>query len=224
MKHSFVRKLNMIIVICIILLSCGIDVSSMETYKELAIRIPFDYIDSSDHGDDCTVKIEYDAGMPKPDTDTKTLKNGTNDYFTIKVNAPGIYKYKVYEVPGSKDSIFYDDTIYSITIYVTNTDVPDELTHTITVESSKTGAKPKKLEFKNKNAGSDRDLPDDNPPADPGSGSTPADGNKSSSSKSLLTGDNAPIAIMILICVAAFVLSIITFIKKRKVAKIFEEQ
>lgn len=217
MKRSYKKSVIMIVVLCMAFLSCGINSFSMDKYNELTVRIPFDFIDSSDAGDDCLVKIECEKDSPKPDSETKKLKDGDFDYFTIKADIPGIYKYKVFEVPGNKDGVFYDDTVYNITIYVTNTDKEDELVYTMTVESSKTGAKPEKVEFKNRNASSERDVPEETPTGDnPAGGSSDSSVNKNTGANSLVTGDNAPILVVIVICVISLFMIIFTIKKKRK--------
>ena len=122
---------------------------AMEKYEPLTVRLPFSYIDTSRMSGTCTVKIENLNGAPAPDAETKVVKDGGNDYFSVEITTPGIYSYKVYQVAGSDKSVSYDDTVYTITIYVTNGAKEGELSYIFSVDSSKTGLKPEKMEFTN---------------------------------------------------------------------------
>ena len=65
-----------------------------------------------------TVKIIPDVNCPIPQKTELTLKDGETGRFEIDLVEPGVFDYTVQTVPDDRNIVF-DDTVYSIKIYVT---------------------------------------------------------------------------------------------------------
>lgn len=65
-----------------------------------------------------TVKIIPNVNCPIPQKTELTLKDGETGRFEIDLVKPGIFDYTVQTVPDDRNIVF-DDTVYSIKIYVT---------------------------------------------------------------------------------------------------------
>ena len=65
-----------------------------------------------------TVKIIPDVNCPIPQKTELTLKDGETGRFEIDLVEPGVFDYTVQTVPDDRNMVF-DDTVYSIKIYVT---------------------------------------------------------------------------------------------------------
>lgn len=65
-----------------------------------------------------TVKIIPNVNCPTPQKTELTLKDGETGRFEIDLVEPGVFDYTVQTVPDDRNIVF-DDTVYSIKIYVT---------------------------------------------------------------------------------------------------------
>ena len=65
-----------------------------------------------------TVKIIPNVNCPIPQKTELTLKDGETGRFEIDLVEPGVFDYTVQTVPDDRNIVF-DDTVYSIKIYVT---------------------------------------------------------------------------------------------------------
>ncbi len=151
-KNNFILRVCLAMCILIGLVVSGFAANAAGT-EPVTVRIPFSYADESGACENAEILIEYANGMPAPDSDTKTVSSGSNDYFSLKTDAVGIYTYKVYQKAGSDPAVIYDDTVYDVTVYVTNEPGTGKLECTVTAVSNDSGAKPDKLEFVNKGTG-----------------------------------------------------------------------
>ena len=91
---------------------------------------------------------KLDEASPSPDSIVKTISDAGEGTFVIGIDEPGTYQYKVYEKAGTNSKIIYDDTAYTVTLFVTS-DTNGELSCQIVL--SKGGlAKPTEIAFANK--------------------------------------------------------------------------
>lgn len=65
-----------------------------------------------------TVKIIPNVNCPTPQKTELTLKDGETGRFEIDLVEPGVFDYTIQTVPDDRNIVF-DDTVYSIKIYVT---------------------------------------------------------------------------------------------------------
>lgn len=95
-----------------------------------SVSIPVEIILSGtlpEDAEDFTVRLEaLDAANPMPEGSvdgvyTMTVTGaGTASFPPITFTRVGIYEYRIYQVKGSNTDVIYDDTVYLLTIYVTN--------------------------------------------------------------------------------------------------------
>ena len=63
---------------------------------------------------------KLDGNVPSAKEELITIDGSGTNTFKIVVKEPGTYRYKVYEKAGTDSNIIYDDTVYMVTIYVTD--------------------------------------------------------------------------------------------------------
>lgn len=68
----------------------------------------------------------------------------------ITYNRVGVYTYKVFQIAGKNTRCTYDNTIYSLTITITNSEDGSALESIIAIHSNKTDVKPDSAEFVNR--------------------------------------------------------------------------
>ena len=66
----------------------------------------------------------------------------------ISINEPGNYDYLVYQEAGNDKDTRYDDTVYNVRVFVTQTD-EKELDFNVVATVKATGEKPDRVEFAN---------------------------------------------------------------------------
>ena len=77
------------------------------------------------------------------------LKNGKSKNFTISVNLPGDYKYKIYQEKGTEKNTEYDNNVYQAEVFVTE-DEDGKLNADTVVFTNGSNEKSPKCEFVNK--------------------------------------------------------------------------
>jgi len=65
---------------------------------------------------------KLDEASPLPAKNTIKFDGSGQTNYEIKIEEPGTYQYKVYEKTGSNKKIIYDDTEYTVTLFVTQDD------------------------------------------------------------------------------------------------------
>lgn len=106
--------------------------------------------------EDFTIKLRADnASYPMPegavgDVYTMTITGAdTKNLPTITYNRVGIYTYTIYQVAGNNSKCTYDDTVYALTIYITNAEDGSGLEATAVLYPDSKGDKLPSAEFKN---------------------------------------------------------------------------
>ncbi|MDO5546713.1 MAG: FctA domain-containing protein [Eubacteriales bacterium] len=123
--------------------------------------------------EDYTVKLKPDdTSYPMP-ADTEdgicaiTITGaGTKSTPVIEFNRVGIYSYTIYQVKGENKKCTYDDTVYSMTVYITNSEDGSGLEATVIIREKGEDEKLEEVVFTNKYKTSTSTLPKDSPKTD----------------------------------------------------------
>ena len=94
------------------------------------------------------VSIEGDSGF-KASPERLELRDGESKTFTIQINLPGDYKYKIYQEKGKEKNMEYDNSVYQAEIFVTE-DENEKLNAETVVFTKGSSEKSAKCEFVNK--------------------------------------------------------------------------
>ena len=113
--------------------------------------------------------------MPEGSADGKyTLTitgSGTASFPDISYSKPGVYSYTIYQVKGSNSQCTYDETVYTMTVYITNKADGSGLESAVKVEHpDRPNTKNMEIVFTNKYPpapGPDNPTPTPTPPDDP---------------------------------------------------------
>ena len=107
--------------------------------------------------EDFTIKLRADnASYPMPegsvgDIYTMTITGAdTKNFPTITYNRVGVYTYTVYQVAGTNQKCTYDDTVYSLTVTISNKEDYSGLEATAVLYPDSDGDKLPGAEFANK--------------------------------------------------------------------------
>jgi len=89
-------------------------------YKPIKAQIPVvvDY-DQTDKEKYEVVIEKMDKDAPTPAKSTVVFNGAGSENIGIKIEEPGTFKYKIYEKTGENEKIEYDDTTYTVTVFVT---------------------------------------------------------------------------------------------------------
>lgn len=105
------------------------DVSgNVEDEKSVTVEIP---VSCNRSGSDETFTYSLETDDPDHpenaqyiavDKETLSLKDGGSGTFNIMIMYPGTYPFKVSQTKGSTSNMTYDDSVYNVTLYVTEDD------------------------------------------------------------------------------------------------------
>ena len=162
MKHvmTAIKTLTIAVSLCTVLLFCGLPVNAEFTYSGIMAVIPFTCSGTGSATEEYEIVIEkLDGNSPSPETDVKTVKGSGEGTFRVAVDEPGTYRYRVYENAGSNPKIIYDNTAYTVTLFVTSDDNGD-LDYQVILSKDGT-VKPAAVAFENMaNSETDEDWTD----------------------------------------------------------------
>ena len=116
-------------------------------YNKITASVPVTFFTSRASSDSIAV-MEAINEAPEPYENEIFFAVSGTDAFYIDISEPGTYRYKVYQKQGTQSNTVYDDTIYSVIVFVT-ADSDDSLKYAVTATASDTGRKLDKIEFKN---------------------------------------------------------------------------
>lgn len=150
MRHvsAVSRFVTAAVALCAVLLFFGFRVNAEFRHNEIQAVVPFtcEKVDSAANEYEIVIE-KIDKASPTPEKITKKISSG-DESFTIGIDEPGTYQYKVYENAGNDAKIIYDNTTYTITLFVTSDDLGN-LDYQVIL--SKGGmVKPTKVSFANK--------------------------------------------------------------------------
>lgn len=116
-----------------------------------------------------TVKMYADdADYPMPEGSENgvcaiTIRGAdTVEFPAITYDRVGIYTYTIYQVEGTNPRCKYDDTIYTMTVYITNAENGDGLVANVALYADGTGSKMAEAEFTNRYKYEPSDTPQTN--------------------------------------------------------------
>ena len=114
---SLLKAITAAASLCAVLLFIVFPVAAEFMYTPLKVEIPVSLERAGIANEkDYEIVIEPDTkGSPMPDQDSITFLSGTRT-FSIEVNEPGTYEYRIYERAGSNNKIIYDSTLYTVTL------------------------------------------------------------------------------------------------------------
>lgn len=126
MRHvsAVSRFMTAAVALCAVLLFFGFRVDAEFKHSEIEAIIPFTCAKvESNTANDYEIVIEkIDEASPVPGTLTQTVNGSGDGFFTITIDEPGTYQYRIYEKAGTNSKIIYDDTSYTVTLFVTSDD------------------------------------------------------------------------------------------------------
>ena len=120
---SLAKMLTVIMAVSVMLAVCCYTALAAFDYTPVEVIVPVTCEISGRSAEDTYefVLEKTDAGSASVVKKGQIRIDGSgSDTFTIVVNEPGTYRFKVYEKTGSNSNIIYDDTVYQVTIFVTN--------------------------------------------------------------------------------------------------------
>lgn len=165
-----------------------------------------------DQAEDFTIKMEADDvsfPMPEGSVDgvyTMTIQGaGTKNTPDIAYHKVGIYTYTIYQVPGTNAKCTYDDTVYTLTVYITNAEDGNGLESTAVLYPDSKEEKISAAEFKNEY----EIVPDPTPEATPTPEPTPTPNVPTK------TGDGSPLFFYSALLVVSM-LGIVYMVQKQK--------
>ena len=136
-------------------------------YDPVTIKIPFSVAktDIEDNAPFDVVIEPKDSSCPVPDKSEVTIYGNGSGSFEITVDEPGTYDYKIYERKGADSDIDYDDTSYTVSVFVTSND-KNELEYQM-ILSDGSSVKPTSVIFENKASGGTPPIGPTVTPAEP---------------------------------------------------------
>lgn len=121
------------------------------TYEKEHLEIPVMCLDVEDIEDHVyIVKITTeDTLAPLPQTDTLYINQNGRGQFEIDIDQPGTFVYNIFETEGDEDDIEYEQTVYTVTVYV-ETNANDELLYSVSAAVNGMTVKSEEIQFQDK--------------------------------------------------------------------------
>ena len=122
------------------------------SYEPVVTEVPVGFVNDTGSKHLCLVCIECSDGSPAPDVSQLTLEKNESKSFFIEINAPGVYKYKLYRINDTVEDgkIKYDDTVYYIDITAASDEKTEKLLTQTTVTVNK-GGKAESVVYRDRN-------------------------------------------------------------------------
>lgn len=203
-------------------------------YNVAEVVIPISCVIKGDiTSKDYVIKVEaVSDDIPQPEAELVSIDGSGKGSFSIEVNEPGTYDYTIYQEAGDSDLITYDSVRYVAHVFVT-TDGSNELAYSIVVNYEGSDNKPEEVLFENAiveptseqttesttEATTQEEITTE-ATTENISNETPETSVKSgaksmSDKKSLKTGDNIKLGIIILVAVGAFLCIVVLLLVKK---------
>ena len=118
-------------------------------YTAVSADIPVTCLDISGKDYTCEVTVEPEkSDCPMPEPAVLEINSSGSGSFRIDITEPGTYTYKVCEKPGTDPGINYDESIYTVTVFVEHAD-NNELAYSVSASRTKSSYKSKTISFTN---------------------------------------------------------------------------
>ena len=169
-------------------------------------------------------------GAPVPEKNSFTINEAGEGEFLISITEPGTFDYLVYQKEGTNKDMKYYASRYDVHVYVT-ADSSDRLTYSVSINYEDTAEKPSEIEFVNNSSYSGdyeetttekKDDPDDKDKdkktdgKDKESGTDKNTNGKNGKNNVVKTGDETPIAVVMIVAAISLVGIIVTAAISRK--------
>lgn len=122
--RTLVKKLNMVLLLVLLAagLFCPLRPAAADlTCYQVSASLPVSVEVNGNHKLPFTLEIRALDGAPLPDKTTLTFTGGGSGAFgPITYTAPGDYRYEITQRPGSAGHVTYDDSVYTVSVFVTN--------------------------------------------------------------------------------------------------------
>lgn len=148
-RNIFAKTASALLAALTVLLFFVFPVKAEFRYTPIKAQIPVvvDY-DKSDKEKYEIVIEKLDKAAPTPSKSTVVFNGAGSENIGIKIDEPGTFKYKIYEKTGDNEKIEYDDTTYTVTLFVTQ-DKKGNLESKVILSKGKL-LKPTAVKFANK--------------------------------------------------------------------------
>lgn len=119
-KDLFTKTASALLAAMTVLLFFISTVQAEFRYTPIKAEIPVvvDY-DISDKEKYEVVIEKIDKDAPTPAKSNVVFNGAGSEKIGIKIEEPGTYRYKIYEKTGDNEKVEYDDTTYTVTVFVT---------------------------------------------------------------------------------------------------------
>lgn len=219
--NQAIRKLSGLLVLpvllaALLLMPVRVQAAGYECYADLPVSV----VINGDYEEQFTVVLTPgDETTPMPTQSALQIAGGATGVFEdLHFTEPGDYYYTVQQTPGSTEHMTYDDTQYTVTIRVTNSD-DGGLQSEVWAVADGAAEKTYQLRFLNTYAPPEEEgstpTPTPAPTADPepAATATPAAG--------LLgfipqTGDSLPLTLLVVLVIAAVVAAVVLIALKKR--------
>ena len=111
-----IKKYIPIMLVLLAMLPCSVYAA---VYTVMTAEIPVSFFADKDADKHFTAVMETINSAPSPDSDTLKIYGTGDGKFEIKIQDPGTYRYKVYQLPPESSDTVYDDTVYTVMVFVT---------------------------------------------------------------------------------------------------------
>lgn len=117
--RNIVRKWNICLLLSLLLAALLMPAAAADYSCTASIPVRVHVYAETDA--EFTVQLEAEAGVPLPEDRSLTFTgSGEGSFGAVEYTAPGDYIYTVTQVKGNADYVTYDDTVYTVTVRVTN--------------------------------------------------------------------------------------------------------
>lgn len=123
--RTFVKKLNhaLLFLLLAVGLLCPLRAAAVdENTYQVTTQIPVSVDVNENYKATFTLRLTaVEDGTPMPEvTELSFTGGGSGNFGPITYTAPGDYCYQVTQVAGSDDNVTYDESVYNVTVRVTN--------------------------------------------------------------------------------------------------------
>lgn len=111
----------LIIAFAVVILFSAMLLTATAAYEAVDAFVPFE-VKGNLPAERCLFRLEAissDAPLPAKG-EKEIVGNGTESFQINELTEPGIYSYRLYQVRGTNEKCVYDDTVYMISVIVSN--------------------------------------------------------------------------------------------------------
>lgn len=119
--RNFTRKLNICLLLSLLLVALVTPMGAAAADYSCTASIPVRVQVYAETDAEFTVQLEAEEGVPLPEVCSLTVTgSGEVSFGPVAYTVPGDYVYTITQVQGNAKYVTYDDTVYTVTVRVTN--------------------------------------------------------------------------------------------------------